>query len=88
MQQNVNTITYSVIIGQLPPGMSLDDTNGEIFGTIATQIDDEKTYTFTIKATRPTRGSLNVSAQREYSISIRNDRATQISWTTPEEITI
>ena len=88
LQQNVNTITYSVIIGQLPPGMSLDDTNGEIFGTIATQIDDEKTYTFTIKATRTTRGSLNVSAQREYSISIRNDRATQISWTTPEEITI
>jgi hypothetical protein len=88
LQQNVNTITYSVIIGQLPPGMSLDDTNGEIFGTISTQTDDEKTYTFTIKATRTTRGSLNVSAQREYSIVIRNDRASQISWTTPEEITI
>ena len=88
LQQNVNTLTYSVILGSLPPGMSLDSTNGEIFGTIATQIDDEITYTFTIKVTRTTFGSLNVSASREFNITIRNDRASQISWTTPAELTI
>ena len=88
LQQNVNTLTYSLIVGSLPPGMALDSSNGEIFGTIDTQTDDEKTYTFTIKCIRTTEGSLSVSAQREFSITIRNDRASQITWSTPEELTI
>jgi hypothetical protein len=88
LQQNVNTITYSLVSGSLPPGMNLDSTNGEIFGTIKTQINDETTYTFTVKITRTTVGSLNVSAQREFNITIRNDRASQISWTTPAELSI
>lgn len=88
LQQNVNTMTYTLVTGSLPPGMSLDQTNGEIFGTITTQIDDEITYTFSIKVTRETLGSLNVSATREFNITIRNDRASQISWTTPAELTI
>ena len=88
LQQNVNTVTYTLVTGSLPPGMSLDQTNGEIFGTISTQIDDEITYTFTIKVTRETLGSLSVSASREFNITIRNDRASQISWTTPAELTI
>ncbi len=88
LQQNINTLTYSLILGTLPPGMSLDITNGEIFGTIQTQIKDEQTYTFTIKCQRDTVGSLSVSAQREFSITITNDRAGQISWTTPVELTV
>ena len=88
LQQNVNTVTYTLVTGSLPPGMSLDQTNGEIFGTISTQIDDEITYTFTIKVTRETLGSLSVSASREFNITIRNDRASQISWTTPAELSI
>ena len=87
-QQNLNTLTYSLLLGSLPPGMSLDTSNGEIFGNIHTQVDDEKTYTFTIKCIRTTVGSLSVSAQREFSITIRNDRASQITWSTPEELTI
>ena len=87
-QQNLNTLTYSLLLGSLPPGMSLDTSNGEIFGNIDTQVDDEKTYTFTIKCIRTTVGSLSVSAQREFSITIRNDRASQITWSTPEELTI
>lgn len=88
LQQNVNTLVYSQILGTLPPGMSLDPTNGEIFGTISTQTEDEKTYTFTIKCQRDTVGSLSVSAQREFTITIRNDRAGAISWTTPVELTV
>jgi hypothetical protein len=88
LQQNVNTLTYSLILGSLPPGMSLDPTNGEIFGTIKTQTEDEKTYTFTIKCQRTTVGSLSVHAQREFTITIRNDRAGAISWTTPVELTV
>lgn len=88
LQQNVNTLVYSQILGTLPPGMSLDPTNGEIFGTISTQTEDEKTYTFTIKCQRDTVGSLTVSAQREFTITIRNDRAGAISWTTPVELTV
>ncbi len=49
---------------------------------------DEKTYTFTIKCQRDTVGSLSVSAQREFTITIRNDRAGAISWTTPVELTV
>jgi len=88
LQQNVNTMTYSLVIGSLPPGMTLDINNGEIFGTISTQISDEETYTFTIKCIRTTLGSLTVSATREFSITVRNDRASQISWSTPVELTI
>jgi len=68
--------------------MELDPSNGEIFGTIGSQIDDEKTYTFTIKCQRVTEGSLSVSAQREFNITIRNDRAGAISWATPVELTV
>lgn len=88
LQQNVNTLTYSLVLGSLPPGMALDPTNGEIFGTIKTQTEDEKTYTFTIKCQRTTVGSLSVHAQREFTITIRNDRAGAISWTTPVELTV
>ena len=88
LQQNVNTLIYSQVLGTLPPGMELDPSNGEIFGTISSQIDDEKTYTFTIKCQRVTEGSLSVSAQREFNITIRNDRAGAISWTTPVELTV
>ena len=88
LQQNVNTLTYSLVLGSLPPGMTLDQNNGEIFGTINTQIANEKTYTFTIKCQRTTVGSLSVSAQREFTITIQNDRAGEISWTTPVELTV
>ncbi len=88
LSQPINNLTYSVILGTLPPGMELDPSNGEIFGTIQTQIEDEKTYTFTIKCQRNTVGNLTVSASREFTITIRNDRAGAISWTKPVELTV
>ena len=88
LQQNVNVIAYSLLSGSLPPGMSLDTQTGEIFGTIATQVDNEKTYTFIIKVLRTTLGSLSVSTTREFSITVRNDRASLIKWTAPVELAI
>ena len=88
LQQNVNTIAYSLLSGSLPPGMSLDTQTGEIFGTISTQVDNEKTYEFTVKVTRVTEGSLNISASRTFSITVHNDRASTIAWTTPTELVI
>lgn len=43
----VKPYTWSVIYGALPPGLSLDSTNGRIYGTSTTA----GTYLFTIKAT-------------------------------------
>jgi hypothetical protein len=68
--------------------MSLDQNTGEVFGSISTQVDSEKTYTFNIKATRITQGSFDVSASRTFTITVQNDRASQISWATPTELVI
>ena len=35
LQQNVNELLYSLVVGTLPAGMELDPSNGEIFGTIS-----------------------------------------------------
>jgi len=88
LQQNVNVISYSIIAGTLPPGMTLDTQTGEVFGTISTQIDTEKDYEFTVKITRITVGSLSVSTSRTFSITVRNDRASAVAWATPTELVI
>jgi hypothetical protein len=45
-------LTYSITSGALPSGLTLDTTNGEIYGTIGTQSALSTDYTFTVKAQR------------------------------------
>ena len=88
LQESLNEITYSLVSGTLPSGMTLDSQTGEVFGSISTQVDSEKTYTFNVKATRITEGDFDVSASRTFTITVQNDRASQISWATPTELVI
>jgi len=66
----------------------LDSSTGEIYGTLDTQIANETTYEFSVKAQRTTEGSRSVSTTRAFSIKVQNDRANAVSWTTPVELVI
>lgn len=46
------TIGYVLESGELPPGMTLDQLTGEIYGEVPYQPAITKTYTFTVKAIR------------------------------------
>ena len=88
LAQNVNTISFTLSSGTLPAGMTLDSSTGEIYGTLDTQIANETTYEFSVKAQRTTEGSRSVSTTRAFSIKVQNDRANAVSWTTPVELVI
>jgi len=59
------TVTYSVTIGSLPTGMTLDGSTGVISGT-PDAVGSDTTSTFTITAT-----NLGGGADREFSITIK-----------------
>ena len=71
-----DSITYVIIAGSLPPGITLLSTNGLISGT-PTAIADPATYTFTIRAT----DNLGNLRDRTFSISITG--AAIVSFITP-----
>jgi hypothetical protein len=63
-------ITYSLISGSLPPGFSLNSSNGTVSGsyTVQGQNSTGQVYTFTIRATAAT-GGLNYT-DRTYTITL------------------
>lgn len=46
-----DTIRYSVLNGELPPGVNLSASTGEIFGSITNVHGGTRTYNFTVRAT-------------------------------------
>jgi hypothetical protein len=61
---NSDTITYSVLSGTLPTGLSLNSSTGVISGTL-TDVASQTTYTFTIRAS-----TLDANADRAFSITV------------------
>jgi len=57
------TLTYSVVSGSLPTGMSINSSTGVISGT-ATSVGTDTTYSFTLRVTN----NSNVTADRAFSI--------------------
>ena len=63
------TVTYSVISGALPTGMSLNTSTGVISGT-ANAVGSDTTFTFGIRASS-TSGGLTSSEDRSFNIIVR-----------------
>lgn len=59
-----DTITYSLVSGSLPGGMSLGPSNGVISGTVSI-VTSQTTFTFTIRAT-----ALGQTADRSFNIIV------------------
>lgn len=83
------TITYSLDSGTLPPGLSLNSTTGEIYGTIGYSQATTTTYNFTVSALKSSIYFLDSVYSRDYSITILGEAYNDITWdTTIKEIQI
>jgi Putative Ig domain len=71
---------------QLPPGLQLDPTNGELFGIVPNQSEIEETYHFTINASRYGRKGEVASSVRTFSVKILGEINSQMSWISPENL--
>ena len=63
-------LTYSVVSGNLPDGIELNENTGELSGD-PTDVDSETTSTFTIRATS-TFGEVTQYEDRQFSIVVRD----------------
>lgn len=70
----------------LPPGMSFDTTNGEVFGTVPYQPAITKEYNFTIKAIRFGQGSETSISRRLFTVKILGEVDSAMSWNTPSDL--
>ena len=73
-------------ISQLPPGLQLDPTNGELFGIMPYQSEIEEIYHFTINASRYGRKNEVASSIRTFTIKILGEINSEMSWISPENL--
>ena len=73
---------------QLPPGMKLDLSNGEIAGRVPYQAEVTKTYNFTIKATRFTPDQIdeNVFSTKQFTLRLLGEINSKTTWITESEL--
>jgi hypothetical protein len=64
----------------LPPGMSFDSRNSEVFGVVPYQSAVTKNYKFTITATRYSSGTETASTERTFSVKILGEIDSTMSW--------
>jgi hypothetical protein len=65
-----NTITYSIVSGSLPPGLSLNSSTAAITGT-ATAVVTDTTSTFTVRASTTVDGGVTTFNERQFSITVQ-----------------
>jgi len=71
----------------LPDGLSLDGTNGEIAGLTPYQPAVTKTFTFTVRATRQSAVSNEVSFKdKTFTVSMLGEVESVITWTTSADL--
>ncbi len=90
------TITFSIvdqgITSFLPNGLSLDVATGWITGHLAPQIEDRKTYTFTVIASKTVINPetelpmVKSSLPATFSMTVLGDLHNTITWLTPEDL--
>ena len=84
------TIEYSLVDNEdstasvLPPGMSLDSTNGVIYGKVPYQPAVTETYTFTVQVKRTDRDTDEfVYNERQFILKIQGEVDSTITFTSP-----
>ena len=76
-------LTYTVQSGALPSGVQIDSSTGELYGTLARQSAVEKTYTFTIRATRVVSTGVSVFTDQEFTMKVIGQIDIGIAFSTP-----
>ena len=76
-------LTYSIQSGALPSGVTIDQSSGELYGTLARQASVEKIYTFTIRATRTVSSSITVFTDQEFTMKVIGQIDIGIAFSTP-----
>ena len=72
----------------LPPGMSFDPINAEIFGTVPYQPAITKEFSFTVKAIRFGQSSELSTSRRVFSVKILGEIESVMSWNTNSSLGI
>ena len=81
LQSNLN---YSIQSGSLPSGVQIDPSTGELYGTLARQTAVEKSYTFTIRATRVVRTGITVFTDQEFTMKVIGEIDIGVAFSTPK----
>jgi len=81
LQSNLN---YSIQSGSLPSGVQIDASTGELYGTLARQTAVEKSYTFTIRATRVVRTGITVFTDQEFTMKVIGEIDIGVAFSTPK----
>ena len=76
-------LTYTIQSGALPSGVLIDANSGELYGTLARQTAVEKTYTFTIRATRTVSTGVTVFTDQEFTMKVIGQIDIGIAFSTP-----
>jgi hypothetical protein len=79
-------LSYSVVAGSLPPGLSIDVTNGELYGGLPLQTAVESEYNFTIRASRAPVSGITVYTDKSFSMTIIGDIDIGIAFITSTDL--
>lgn len=72
---------------ELPPGLLLDGTSGEVAGRVPYQPRVTETYKFSIKATRQTSGeSETAESIKTFTLTLLGEVDSTITWQTPQDL--
>jgi len=77
------SLTYTIQAGSLPNGVQIDASSGELYGTLARQTAVEKTYTFTIRATRTVATGITVFTDQQFTMKVIGEIDIGIAFSTP-----
>ena len=77
------SLTYTIQAGALPNGVQIDASSGELYGTLARQTAVEKTYTFTIRATRTVATGITVFTDQQFTMKVIGEIDIGIAFSTP-----
>tara|TARA_R100000030_G_scaffold36843_1_gene27557 strand:- start:3829 stop:4920 length:1092 start_codon:yes stop_codon:yes gene_type:complete len=79
------TISYQVVSGSLPPGMSIDSETGTISGIVGNSLVSFTDYTFTVRATKTSTIFAEVFTDQSLTIRITGKAFEALSWVKPEK---
>jgi hypothetical protein len=79
-------LEYSIQSGALPPGLAIDLTSGEIYGTLSRQSAVEVDYSFTVRANRVVSTGVNVFTDQAFTMKVIGEIDIGIAFTTPAVI--
>ena len=79
-------LTYSIVEGALPTGLSMDTTNGEIYGTLPVQAAVTTEHSFTIRANRVVGTGMNVFTDKQFKMSVYGEIDVGVAFITEGEL--